>query len=90
MSKVISSRNLACIDTLSIRLNNFTYMLNKAYDALNDEMECIPNITEFEELNSCSFFLCHCLESISQCSSELTELKRCLYSDQDYLSSDSK
>lgn len=48
MSKVISSRNLACIDNLSIRLNNFTYMLNKAYDALNDEMEAIPNITELE------------------------------------------
>lgn len=90
MSKTISCHNLACIDNLSYRLSNFTYMLNKAYYALNDEMEGIPNITELEELNSCLFFLCNCLESISQCSSELTELKCCLYSEQDYPSSDSK
>lgn len=84
MSKTISSHNLACIDNLSARVCNFTYMINKAYEALEDELGAIPEITNYEDLNSSQFFLCLCLYELTACSSELTQLRNCLFTEQDF------
>jgi hypothetical protein len=84
MSKVISSHNLACMDTLAIRLNNFTYMINKAYEALEDELQTISGVTNYDDLNSSQYFLCHCLDELSSCSSDLLKLRSCVYSEEDF------